>query len=326
MNYFNLRHLDAFVTAIDSGSMAKAAAKLHMGQPALSQAIANLERLSGVKLLTRTTRSLLPTPAGEAFYKGAQRVLEHNARLVRDTHMWSSAQRGSVCVLSIPSIAQLLLPSVVKSFASAHQDVQIEVHDHSVPQLLAMLESGQGDFALVARNREHERLKSIALLKDTLRWFGSASHPLASRDKVGLRSLRGEQFIVMRRGAIRDLIDPVLRAIGPHLPLIEVDQQSTLVGMVSAGLGVSLLPSLSCQASGNARTTHKALAFGDHHRMIDVTRNPEHDLMPSAIAFFQSLITHLQAIAQHLGDGVQLQPLSALETARFLNDAAAQTP
>ena len=108
MNYFNPRHLDAFVTAVDSGSMAKAAAKLHMGQPALSQAIANLERLSGVKLLSRTTRSLLPTAAGEAFYKGAQRVLESNARLLKDVQMWSSAQQGSVCVLSIPSIAQLL--------------------------------------------------------------------------------------------------------------------------------------------------------------------------------------------------------------------------
>ena len=318
MNYFNLRHLDAFVTAVDSGSMAKAAAKLHMGQPALSQAIANLERLSGVKLLSRTTRSLLPTPAGEAFYKGAQRVLESNARLLKDLQMWSSAQRGSVCVLSIPSIAQLLLPGIVKAFAAVHPAVQIEVHDHSVPQLLTMLESGQGDFALVARGPEHEQLKRFALLKDPLRWLGSALHPLAQRDKVGLRSLRSEQFIVMRRGAIRDLIDPVLRAIHPALPLIEVDQQSTLVGMVAAGLGVSLLPSLSCQASGDARTVHKALAFGDHHRMIDVTRNRQRDLMPSAIAFFQLLTAHLQAHAEELGDGVQLQAFTERQAAEFL--------
>lgn len=319
MNYFNLRHLDAFVTTVDHGSMAKAAAKLHMGQPALSQAIANLERLTGVKLLTRTTRSLLPTEAGEAFYKNAQRMLEYNARLVKDIQMWSSAQRGSVCVLSIPSIAQLLLPSIVKSFGALHPEVRIEVHDHSIPQLLAMLESGQGDFALVARGRGHETLKSFPLLKDKLRWFGSTAHPLAARDKVSVRSLRNEQFIVMRRGAIRDLIDPVLRVIDPPLPLIEVDQQSTLVGMVAAGLGVSLLPSLSCQASGNARTVHQALGFGDYHRMIDVTRNPERDLMPSAIAFFKLLAAHLQAIPHHLGDGVELQPFEHAEADRFLS-------
>jgi DNA-binding transcriptional LysR family regulator len=110
----------------------------------------------------------------------------------------------------------------------------------------------------------------------------------------------------------------VLRVIHPPLPLIEVDQQSTLVGMVAAGLGVSLLPSLSCQAAGDARTVHKALAFGDHHRMIDVTRNPQRDLMPSAIAFFQLLITHLQANAKHLGDGVQLQPFKSREATEFL--------
>jgi DNA-binding transcriptional LysR family regulator len=110
----------------------------------------------------------------------------------------------------------------------------------------------------------------------------------------------------------------VLRVIHPPLPLIEVDQQSTLVGMVAAGLGVSLLPSLSCQASGDARTVHKALAFGDHHRMIDVTRNPQRDLMPSAIAFFQLLIAHLQAHAKQLGDGVQLQALTDEDAAQFL--------
>ncbi len=318
MNYFNLRHLDAFVTAVDSGSMAKAAAKLHMGQPALSQAIANLERLSGVKLLSRTTRSLVPTAAGEAFYKGAQRVLESNMRLLKDLQMWSSAQRGSVCVLSIPSIAQLLLPGIVKAFAAAHPAVQIEVHDHSVPQLLTMLEAGQGDFALVARGPEHEQIKRFALLKDPLRWLGSTSHPLARQDRVSLRSLRSEQFIVMRRGAIRELIDPVLRAIHPAQPLIEVDQQSTLVGMVAAGLGVSLLPSLSCQASGDARTVHRALAFGDHHRMIDVTRNRQRDLMPSAIAFFRLLTAHLQAHAGQLGDGVQLKAFNERQAADFL--------
>lgn len=321
MNYFNLRHLDAFVTAVDSGSMAKAAARLHMGQPALSQAIANLERLSGVRLLSRTTRSLLPTAAGEAFYKGAQRVLESNAWLLKDLRMWSSAQRGSVCVLSIPSIAQLLLPGIVKAFGAVHPAVEIEVHDHSVPQLLAMLESGQGDFALVARGSGHEQLKRFALLKDPLRWLGSASHPLAGRERVGLRSLRGEQFIVMRRGAIRELIAPVLRTIHPALPLIEVDQQSTLVGMVAAGLGVSLLPSLSCHASGDARTVHKALAFGDHHRMIDVVRNRQRDLMPSAIAFFQLLTWHMQAHAEQLGDGVQLQTFNERQVTEFLQSS-----
>lgn len=318
MNYFNLRHLDAFVTAVDSGSMVKAAAKLHIGQPALSQAISNLERLSGVKLLSRTTRSLLPTAAGQAFYKGAQRVLESNARLHKDLQLWSSAQRGSVCVLSIPSIAQLLLPSIVKGFATSHPAVQIEVHDHSVPQLLAMLEYGQGDFALIARGPEHEQLMSFGLLKDPLRWLGSASHRLAASDRVGLRSLRAEQFIVMRRGAIRELINPVLRAINPPLALIEVDQQSTLVGMVAAGLGVSLLPSLSCQASGDARTTHKPLAFGDYHRMIDVARNPQRDLMPSAIAFFHQLVAYLQANAAQLGDGVKLQPFNDRAVGQFL--------
>ena len=319
MNYFNPRHLQAFVSAIESGSMAKAAHLLNMGQPAFSQAIANLESLAGIKLMTRTTRSLQLTPAGEVFFRDAQRVLEMNKRLLHNTRQSASGQQGSVCVLSIPSVAHLLLPMVVKTYGVLHPAVNIQVHDHPDPQLRALMQSGEGDFAIFSNLQTGENLKNLPILKDRVRWVGSSSNPLAQAPKIRLKDLQRQQFIVMRRGAIREMVNPLLDKIKSPVPLIEVDQQSTLVGMIEAGLGMTFLPSLSCQSSTHKKTTNKTLDFGDFHRTIQITRSTSRDVMPCVSAFLRLFIKHLQAGQFQLHEGVELSPLSDTDVDSFLS-------
>lgn len=318
MNYFNPRHLQAFVSAIETGSMVKAASLLHMGQPAFSQAIANLETIAGVKLLTRTTRSLQLTPAGEVFFRDAQRVLEMNKRLLHNTRQWANGQQGSVSVLSIPSVAHLLLPMVVKSFGDLYPEVEIQVHDHPDPQLRLLMQSGEGDFAVFSNAQKGENLKSLPILKDRLRWVGCSAAPLAQQAQIRLKDLQRQQFIVMRRGAIRDMVNPLLDKIQSPVPLIEVDQQSTLVGMIAAGLGMTFLPSLSCQSSTHTQTSHRALDFGDFHRAIQISRSHARDLMPCTRAFLRLFIAQLQAGHFQLQEGVELLPLKDTAIEDFL--------
>ena len=319
MNYFNPRHLQAFVSAAESGSMVKAASLLHMGQPAFSQAITNLEAIAGVKLMTRSTRSLQLTPAGLVFFRDAQRVLEMNKRLLHNTRQWASGQQGSVCVLSIPSVAHLLLPTVVKSYGDLHPEVEIQVHDHPDPQLRLLMDSVEGDFAIFSNAQKGENLKNLPILKDRLRWVGCISTPLAQQQNIYLKDLQRQQFIVMRRGAIRDMVNPLLDKIKSPVPLIEVDQQSTLVGMIAAGLGMTFLPSLSCQSSTHTQTTHRALAFGDFHRAIQITRSTARDVMPCTSAFLRLFIAQLQAGHFQLQEGVESSPLKDADVDIFLS-------
>lgn len=319
MNYFNPRHLQAFVSAIESGSMVKAASQLHMGQPAFSQAIANLEAIAGVKLMTRTTRSLQLTAAGVVFLRDSQRVLEMHHRLLHNSRQWANGQQGSVCVLSIPSVAHLLLPMVVKSYGNLYPEVEIQVHDHPDPQLRLLMQSGEGDFAFFSNAQKGENLRNLPILKDRLRWVGASTSPLAQLPQIRLKDLQRQQFIVMRRGAIRDMVNPLLEKIQSPMPLIEVDQQSTLVGMIAAGLGMTFLPNLSCQSSTHTQTIHRALAFGDFHRAIQITRSTARDLMPCASAFLRLFIAQLQAGQFQLQEGVELLPLSDAEVDIFLS-------
>ena len=116
--------------------MAKAAVQLHMGQPALSQAIANLEGIAGVKLITRTTRSLKLTPAGEVFYKDAQRVLDTNKRLMKNIALWSNSAQGKISILAIPSIAHFELPNNLEAFLTAEIEDAVKFGmDSAFPEL-----------------------------------------------------------------------------------------------------------------------------------------------------------------------------------------------
>ena len=318
MNYFNPRHLQAFVSAIETGSMVKAARELHMGQPAFSQAIANLETIAGVKLMTRTTRSLQLTPAGVVFFRDAQRVLDMNKRLQHNTRQWANGQHGSISVLSIPSVAHLLLPMVVKSYGDLHPEVEIQVHDHADPQLRLLMQSGEGDFAIFSNAQKGDSFKNLPILKDRLRWVGCSSAPLAQEPHIRLKDLQRQQFIVMRRGAIRDMVNPLLDKIQSPVPLIEVDQHSTLVGMIAAGVGMTFLPSVSCQSSTHTQTTHRALDFGDFHRAIQISRSTARDLMPCTRAFLRLFISKLQAGHFQFQEGVELLPLRDPEIDQFL--------
>jgi len=163
--------------------MAKAASHLNMGQPALSQAIANLEAIAGVKLITRTTRSLKLTQAGEVFYKDAQRVLDTNKRLIKNISLWSNSSQGKISILAIPSIAHFELPGIVKKYRAIYPDVSIEVHDNTDIQLRHMLDAGEGDFAFISKTRQDTDLKYLPILKDPLRWIGLKSDPLAAKKK-----------------------------------------------------------------------------------------------------------------------------------------------
>jgi DNA-binding transcriptional LysR family regulator len=318
MNYPNPRHLRAFTAVVQSGSLAKAALQLHIGQPALSQAIANLESLAGVRLLRRTTRSLSLTPAGEVFYRDALRVLEENGRLLAHSQQWASAQLGSVALLSIPSVAHMLVPGVVKAYALGHPLVKVHVHDHADPELRLRMQRGEGDLAIVTQGSPIADHVMLPFLSDRLRWVGNAAHPLAGRAAIEPCDLKNDQIILLRGGSVfRQMAEPLVRLIGSPLPPIEVDQVGTLVGMVSAGLGVSLIPGLSCPSEFQPNIVHRPLSPDNIFRTVGFARSPERALMPSAVKFVELFVQHLKADAQKLPPGVSFLAPDQVAIDRF---------
>jgi len=307
MIYPNPRHLRAFVAVARLNSFNAAASEIHIGQPALSQAIANLEELVGVKLLERSTRSVVLTPAGEEFLIDAQHVLEENERLLSHSAQWSGSRRGKISLLSVPSMAYRLLPFILREFAKSYPDVGVAVHDHADPVLRERLARGDGDLAILTDIPHAGGAPVFPLLRDQFRFICHADHPLAAREHIGSKDLRSERLILLRHGALlRTNVEPLLGKLRlQHAPL-EVDQTSTLIGMVEAGLGVSLLPGLSCPPAALQSVVSRPFDRPGLARVLGFARSPSRAPMPAVKALMDMTFSCLADQTPALPAGVSL--------------------
>lgn len=286
MIYPNPRHLRAFVAIASSGNFGVAAKEVHVGQPALSQAIANLERLVGVPLLERTTRAVKLTAAGHDFLEDARRVLLENERLMRRGTQWASSRRGTLRLLSILSVAQRLLPSVIREFARAHEGTSVEVFDVPDPLLRQRLSRGEGDLAFISETNIGPGEVVLPFLRDPFFCVFPAEHRFASLGKIATRLLANEQLILPRRGTVlRSYVDGAMSRVDLKRPPIEVENLATLIGMVESGVGVCLIPALSCPPPALKSVLSRPIDQPSVFRRVAFARSRDQVPMPLVASF-----------------------------------------
>ena len=318
MIYPNPRHLRAFVAVADSGGFGAAARAVHVGQPALSQAIANLESQVGVRLIERTTRAVRLTPAGAEFLVDARRVLAENDRLMRHGVEWAESRRGSLVLLSIISVAHRLLPVVVRTFNAEHPQVQVEVHDVSDVIMRERMARGEGDLAILTESGTDSGRLVLPFLKDHFRFLCPADHPLARHERIEGRQLADQQMILLRHGAVlRTYADRVLVRLKLKHPLVEVDQLSTLISMVEAGLGVSLIPALSCPPLALRTVVSRPFTHPEVFRRVAFARAADRLPMPAVVAFARLGQQLVAGGAVALPEGVEVLGASAAALRQF---------
>lgn len=320
MIYPNPRHLRAFVLLAECKSFSVAAGQMHIGQPALSQAIAKLEQIVGVRLLERSTRIVRLTPAGEEFLIDATRVLGELERLLSHGTEWAKASRGFLSLLTVPSVAHQLLSSIVLEFGSRYPNVQIAVHDYVDPILRERMAHGQGDLAVGTDPGTREYGPFLPLVRDEFRVLLPAHHPLAANDAIEIRQLAKERLVLQRRGAlVRAFVDPAFARLRlAHQP-IEVNQTLTLLGMVEAGLGVSLVPALLAPSPSLRSVVTRPLSRAAISRTIGFLRSRERVAMPALQAFVNVALEYVEANAQTLPAGVHAVKHSAPALAGFFS-------
>ena len=319
MIYPNPRHLRAFTALADTGTFSSAAEEVHLGQPALSQAIAKLEDSVGVRLIERTTRSVRLTPAGQEFLVEARRVLEAYERMMARGADWAYVRRGRVELLTVPSIAHRVLPALVKAFTGAHAEVTIEVHDHADPVLRQRLERGEGDLAILSHGGSANAPSILPFLRDHFRVVLPSNHPMAKQDVIDAAQLAGEQLILLRRGALfRSYMDAATSGLSLRHEPIEVDQPGTLTGMVEAGFGISLLPALSCPTPALRSVTTRSLARPAVFRHIAFELPSDREPMPAVQAFVRSALDFLTSKPELLPEGCELISASTQRVKKFL--------
>ena len=243
-----LRHLRSFAVLAEERHFGRAAARLHIAQPALSQQIKQLERELGVSLFTRSTRRVEPTEAGLRFAEHARTVLGDVARAEADMEQLASGHAGRVSVGFIGTATYDVLPRVAREVRRELPDVELELHGELLsPQLVTGLADHTFDVALL----RPDPLNSVNLTLRPLRAEPlvavlPAHHPLAGRRRIPLSALADEAFVMHPSGHRSSMHEQVLRACAAAgfepTVVTEVGETATLVVFVAAGLGVALVP------------------------------------------------------------------------------------
>jgi DNA-binding transcriptional LysR family regulator len=241
-----LQHLHAFVVLAEELHFGRAARRLRIAQPALSQRIQRLERTLTVRLFERTSRSVTLSDAGVALLASARALLADAERAIATTRRAALGEVGVLRIGFAASGAFGLLPRVLRAFRKAFPDVVIEFHDGALAIPVERLENGSLDVAIVRGPVDDPRLRAELLYRERICAVLPDTHPLAKRRRISLASLAADDFVMFpreRAPVFHDSLAELCRRAG-FLPRVrqEAADWQVLASLVAAGLGVTLAP------------------------------------------------------------------------------------
>lgn len=242
-----LRHLRYFRAVAEELHFGRAADRLHIAQPPLSQQIRQLERELGIALLTRTTRTVELTQAGQAYLRRVVAILHEVDEAGLQARRISEGREGRLSIGCVGSATYSLLPRLVRTLRETLPAVEVNVRGEMLaPAQVAALQSGEIDMALLRPPVRQPGIHIETIRRDRLLAVLPAGHPLEARDDVAVAELRDDDFVA-HAGHGRSVMSNVVFsacADAGFVPLIrhEVAETSTLVTLVAAGLGVAIVP------------------------------------------------------------------------------------
>jgi DNA-binding transcriptional LysR family regulator len=249
-----LRQLQYVLQIAAEKNFSRAADKLHIAQPSLSQQLSKLEKELGVMLFQRNTSSVELTYAGSKFVEQAQIIIDGVELLRQEMSDISELRTGRVVVGSMPITGAHLLPHVLPVFKHTYPEVEITLLEDSSMNLEKLTASGQTDLSLLSLPLEIPALAYEELGEERIDLAVPPEHPLAKRSldgtKTRLEELKDESFIVLKEGqGFRKMTMDLCRNAGFEPKVVfESNNMETVQSLVATGMGVTLVPHFIARA------------------------------------------------------------------------------
>ena len=241
-----LRHLRYFVAVAEELHFGRAAARLNISQPPLSQQIQALEQQIEARLFARTNRSVSLTAAGRQFLADSRQILmqveEAAARAAR-LHQGEMGELRIGFTSSAPFISAV--SETLSHFRRRYPDVHLQTRESNTREQIAPLSEGTLDLGLMRKTKLPDTLEHQVILREPLLAMIPRDNPLALKESVSLKELAAEPLVFFDPHVGTGLYDDILGLLRRHgKPVItqEVGEAMTIIGLVAAGLGVSILP------------------------------------------------------------------------------------
>ena len=249
INFRLIRHLWLFLAVAEEQHFGRAAKRLGMSQPPLTEQIQVLEQALKVKLFDRGRRGAQLTPVGQAILPAVRKFAAQMEQLELAVREAASGQSGTLTIGAIATAMVEVLPPVLERLRAAQPNVTISVREIDSAEAVPALEAGDVDLALARLQGElGASISSMPLARDRLAVALPASHPLAASKRVRLASLADEPFVMFARRVSPDYFDSIIAAFKAHgfSPRIlhDVRTVSAQVAFVSCGQGIALVPSM----------------------------------------------------------------------------------
>ncbi len=241
-----LRHLRYFVMLAEELHFGKAAARLHIAQPPLSQQIRQLEIELGFELFHRTKRSVKLTEAGQVFLSEVQQILTQLEVAIQFGRQTSRGEMGQITIGFVSSAAYSILPDILRTFRTAVPAVGLELHELTTDEQLRSLQAGKIDVGFLRLPVEQDIFAFEIVFQESLIVALPETHPFANQSSVSLRSLSKEPFILFPRLLAPGLYDLIISLCqqADFSPKVtqEAIQMQTIVSLVAGGMGVAIVP------------------------------------------------------------------------------------
>jgi LysR family carnitine catabolism transcriptional activator len=293
----SLRQLRAYSILLHERNFTRAAAAMHLSQPAFSALIGGLEEALGVRLFDRSKRHVAPTVEGADFEAAAHRVLVEFDTAIAGVNDRAALRRGRVSLALLPSLAAGWLPDVLARYRARYPGITVDVADVLSEPCIERVMTMRADFALAAVRAETPELQAEVFCADDFHLVCRADHPLAKAAAIKLRDLAAWPFIhLSRTSSVRQYLDAAFHPQAMDT-VMEVDQLATVMGMVRAGLGISVVPALALFHFVQPEIATRPVRLPGLARRIYLVRRRDRSLSFAAQALHDLALEHRPAPA-----------------------------
>ncbi len=254
--HYDLPDLRLVAAIADSGSLSRAAERVHLAVSSASHRLAQLESALGVQLFERHARGLTPTTAGESLLRHARQVLAQLEQMHADLAPYASGLNAQVVVFANTNAINCFLPEDLGDFLREHPQIRISLEEQPSPAIVRAVAAGQVDIGVVAAEGDFGGLAVTPYRRDRLVLIVAVDHPLAQKTEIAFAEVLTEAFVCLHAGsAIHTFMMNHAALLGGRLDVrIQVRSFAAVCRMVAAGVGIGMVPRSSVSTVDRLKT------------------------------------------------------------------------
>ncbi|MDT2047168.1 LysR family transcriptional regulator [Priestia aryabhattai] len=297
-----LRQLRYFMEVARREHVSEAAEHLHVAQSAISRQIANLEDELGVELFQREGRNVKLTSIGKLFLEHTETAMKAIDYAKEQVDEYLDPERGTIKIGFPTSLSSHLLPTIISAFKESHPNVAFHLRQGSYKFLIESVKKRDINIAFLGPVPvDDEDIEGHILFTEKILALVPSSHPLATQENLRLRDLRNEDFVLFPNGfVLRKIAVDACKQAG-FMPNIssEGEDLDAIKGLVSAGMGITLLPESTVSETTPRFTTKIPIHTPEVKRTVGMIIPRNRNLAPSDQIFYEFVKSFFAMLEQY---------------------------